>query len=157
MTVRTRTSPTGKQTGSGGFTLMELMVVLAILGLALILAVPVLDRLLPGLELRTDARSFASALREARATAIGRNEVVRITIDRKQGALKVGGAVIVRSSSEISIMDLAEPSESPAAAADEIRFFPDGTSTGVRLTLAHDDRRKHVVVDWLTGAVSVSD
>ena len=133
------------------------MVVLAILGLALILAVPVLGRLLPGLELRTDARSFASALREARATAIGRNEVVGITIDRKQGALKVGGVLVVRPSSAISIMDLAEPSQSQAAATDEILFFPDGTSTGGGLTLAYGDRRKHVVVDWLTGAVSVSD
>ena len=133
------------------------MVVLAILGLALILAVPVLERLLPGLELRTDARNFASALREARAIAIGRNEVVGITIDRKQGILKVGEVVVVRPSSAISIVDVAEPSQSQAAAADEIRFFPDGTSTGGHLTLAHGDRRKHVVVDWLTGAVSVSD
>jgi general secretion pathway protein H len=34
-----------------------------------------------------------------------------------------------------------------------ILFFPDGGSTGGRLTLATGDRRRLIAVDWLTGRV----
>ena len=36
-----------------------------------------------------------------------------------------------------------------------IRFFPDGSSTGGRVTLASGERRYFVDVDWLTGLVRV--
>jgi hypothetical protein len=39
----------------------------------------------------------------------------------------------------------------------QIRFFPDGSSTGGRIGLSRNDRRAAVAVDWLTGLVSVDD
>lgn len=131
------------------------MVVLAILGLTLVLAMPALDRLLPGLELRTEARDLASALREARAHAIGQNEVVTVVIDQERAFLKSAGKPAAPLSAQVKISSVTETSQ--ATAGGEIRFFPDGTSTGGVLTLALGDRREHVVVDWLTGAVSVSE
>ena len=38
-----------------------------------------------------------------------------------------------------------------------IRFFPDGSSTGGRITLESGRRQWHVNVSWLTGAVDVVD
>jgi general secretion pathway protein H len=154
--ARTRTSPTGETGDARGFTLMELLVVLAILGLTMVLAMPTLGRLLPGLELRTEARDVASALREARASAIGRNEEVTIVLDRERGLLQVAGKPIVQLSPKIGVSAL-ETSHSSRAGDNEIRFFPDGTSTGGRLTLALGERQEHVVVDWLTGAVSIAE
>jgi general secretion pathway protein H len=151
-----RTSPTGETGDAGGFTLMELLVVLAILGLALVLAMPTLGRVLPGLELRTEARDVASALREARARAISRNEEVTIIVNRERGTLQLGGKPVVQLSPTIGIPAL-ETSHSSRAGDNEIRFFPDGTSTGGRLTLALGERQEHVVVDWLTGAVSITE
>jgi general secretion pathway protein H len=153
--ARTRMSPTGETGDAGGFTLMELLVVLAILGLAVVLAMPTLGRLLPGLELRTEARDVASALREARASAIGRNEEVTIVLDRERGLLQVAGKPVVQLSPKIGMPALE--SHSSRAGDNEIRFFPDGTSTGGRLTLALGERQEHVVVDWLTGAVSITE
>lgn len=154
--ARTRTSPTGETGDARGFTLMELLVVLAILGLTMVLAMPTLGRLLPGLELRTEARDVASALREARASAIGRNEEVTIVLDRERGLLQVAGKPVVQLSPKIGVSAL-ETSHSSRAGDNEIRFFPDGTSTGGRLTLALGERQEHVVVDWLTGAVSITE
>ena len=142
-------------TMTGGFTLMELLVVLTILGLALLLAMPVLERTLPGLELRTEARNLAIALREARARAIGRNEEVTIVVDRQGGTLKANGKQVVRLNRKIDIGPFAGAPLSPGAS--EIRFFPDGTSTGGHLTLVLGERQKHVFVDWLTGAVSIPE
>ncbi len=38
-----------------------------------------------------------------------------------------------------------------------IRFFPDGSSTGGRVSLARGSRRYHVDVNWLTGHVTIRD
>jgi general secretion pathway protein H len=38
-----------------------------------------------------------------------------------------------------------------------IRFFPDGGSTGGRITLAAGERKYDVDVDWLTGRVTILD
>ena len=38
-----------------------------------------------------------------------------------------------------------------------IRFYPDGGSTGGRVTLAAGERKFEVDVDWLTGRVAILD
>ena len=38
-----------------------------------------------------------------------------------------------------------------------IRFYPDGSSTGGRVTVAAGERRLLVDVDWLTGRVSIKE
>jgi general secretion pathway protein H len=154
---RTETSSTGERHSTGGFTLMELLVVLTILGLALVLAMPTLGRLLPGLEMRAEARDVANVLREARARAIGRNEEVTVVIDLERGILEVGGKTALQLSQRISVPISTGDSTSLALARTEIRFFPDGTSTGGHLTLAQGERENHVAVDWLTGAVSLTE
>ena len=140
---------------TAGFTLMELLVVLTILGLALLLAAPALERNLPGLQLRTGTRDVASALREARAHAIGRNEEVTMVIDRQGGILQADGKQIIQLNRDIAIR--METSPSSGVGNNEIHFFPDGTSTGGQLTLVLGERQKHVLVDWLTGAVSIAE
>ncbi len=129
--------------------------VLAILGLALALAAPGLSRALPGLELRTDARDVAGALREARALAIGRNYAVTLIIDLEQRALRLGDRPPIRLNPRLGVSLLTATSETTGTGSSGISFFPDGTSTGGRVTLALGERRRHVVVDWLTGAVSI--
>jgi len=133
---------------------MELLVVLGILGLVLALAVPSLGRSLPGLQLQTDARTVAGALREARMLAIGGNRETRLVVDVEQRTLQLGEGV-VRLNPQLGISLLTAASEAPAAETGGISFFPDGTSTGGRVTLSLGERQRHVVVDWLTGKVSV--
>ena len=38
-----------------------------------------------------------------------------------------------------------------------IRFYPDGSSTGGRVTLASGERKFLVDVDWLTGRVTIKE
>src|SRR5262245_62430439 len=88
-TARTATSPAGTE---GGFTLLELLVVLAILGLTVALAVPVFNRVMPGLELKAAARTVAAAMREARGIAVSSNREVAVTIDVSSHTLEIGRA-----------------------------------------------------------------
>ena len=154
--MQTKTSRTG-ETRLAGFTLLEMLVVLTILGLAVLLAMPTLERSLPGLELRTEARDVASILREARARAIGRNEVLTMVVDRQARIVRADGKQVAQLNPRIAIFTSMEALSSSGTADEEIRFFPDGTSTGADVTLALGGRQKHVLVDWLTGAVSITE
>lgn len=152
---RIKTLPTGRRVTDGGFTLMELLVVLGILGLVLALAVPSLGRSLPGVQLQTETSTVAGALREARALAIAGNRETRLVVDVVQRTLQLGSGNVVRLNPQLGIALRTASSETPAAGTGGISFFPDGTSTGGRVTLFLGERQRDVVVDWLTGKVSV--
>jgi general secretion pathway protein H len=142
---------------AAGFTLMELLVVLAILGLALALSVPAFYRVLPGLELRAGAHTVAAAMREARGLAIGSNAEVVMLIDLDKHALSVGGGPSVQVDPRLGITLITATREIIDSGAGGIRFYPDGTSTGGGITLSLNQRQYHVVVDWLTGHVTVGE
>jgi len=148
-------SLTGSRNTGDGFTLIELLVVLAVMGLALALVVPSLSRVLPGLELRTDARNVANALRETRSLAVGRNYEMTLIIDVEKRTLRLAHGAAIQLNPRLDMSLLTASSETAGTGTGGISFFPDGSSTGGRVTLALDERRRHVVVDWLTGAVSI--
>jgi general secretion pathway protein H len=157
-TGKTGTSRAGSRRGCAGFTLLEILIVLAILGLAIALAVPVIGRTTPSLELRTTARSVAAALREARGLAIADNREVVVTVDldnRLLSAGVAGNAVRLGRNLGVSLFTAAE--EVVDAGTGSIRFFPDGTSTGGRVRVFLGDRKYDVVVNWITGGVSIRD
>jgi general secretion pathway protein H len=155
--ARTRTSPAGDVIVDSGFTLIELLVVLAILSLVVALGTPYFWRALPGLELKTGAESVATALREARALAIGRNAEVELVVNLDERSVRVADEPPLRLAPDIGIGLLTARQEVIAARIGGIRFYPDGTSTGGGITLALGDRVYRVVVDWLTGRVVVTE
>lgn len=65
----------------GGFTLIELMVAVAVMGIMLMLAVPAMGTWLGNAAIRTNAEAISNAVQFARTEAIRRNASVRITID----------------------------------------------------------------------------
>jgi type IV fimbrial biogenesis protein FimT len=64
-----------------GFTLVELMISISIMGLITILAVPGFTRFLQSWKLQGDANHFATVLRTARAAAVTKNISVVFTFD----------------------------------------------------------------------------
>jgi len=63
---------------SRGFTLVELMVVLAVLSITLVLAIPGMQRLSQSMQVRTEARRLLSAINLTRSEAIKRNVPVSL-------------------------------------------------------------------------------
>jgi general secretion pathway protein H len=141
----------------GGFTLIEVIVTLAILGLALFLVAGYKPPWSSGLGLTGTAAELASGLRLARSEAIASNRPVALDLDLVGHRYRIGTGTVRPLPPNLSIELLTIAGERQGTAIGDIRFNPDGSSTGGRITLAEGQRRMAVGVDWLTGRVSVAD
>jgi general secretion pathway protein H len=147
------------RTGScSGFTLIELLVVLFIMGLVIFLAPAAFQRAVPAMETKAAARAVAVAFREGRSVAIRDNREIPVIIDLDARTVRVGaGQYPTRLSRRLRLSLLTGRSELIGKSAGQIRFFPDGTSTGGRVTLTAGGSRYNVVVDWLTGLAAIKE
>jgi general secretion pathway protein H len=139
-----------------GFTLIELVVVLAIAALLLAIVLPFTFNRRGRDELSGGAREIAGALRLARSQAIIENRPVRFVVDIENGFYRAPGASAahaVPAGSHISLYTAQEEQLNGTTGA--IRFFPDGSSTGGGIGLSLGAERYDILVDWLTGGVSI--
>jgi general secretion pathway protein H len=141
-----------------GFTLLELMVVLVIIGLLLVLVPGHLWRSQPGLEVRVAARSLADGLRQTRSDALATNRERVFTVEVAEHRFRPGQDRPLESLNGALQLGLdTARSELVDAASGQIRFYPDGSSTGGRIRLTMQNQHAEVVVDWLTGQVAIAD
>ena len=141
-----------------GFTLLELLVVLAIIGLLAVIAAPRFAGALPGAELASGARQLVSGLREARSRAVSLNRQVAFILagDANRYSIGLGGRGAALPEN-IAITLWTGTTEITGAHQGAIRFFPDGSSTGGRIELAGKGGKRLIGVDWLTGRVRLGD
>jgi general secretion pathway protein H len=140
-----------------GFTLIELLVVLAISSLALVLIIGYRPPWSRGLGLQATAADLAAGLRLARSEAILSNRQVLFDLDTVGHRYRVGSAAPKQLPADLSIELLTISGEARKAGEGDIRFNPDGSSTGGRISLVDGRCKVAVGVDWLTGRVSVAD
>ncbi len=139
-----------------GFTLVELLVVLLIMGMLLTLAPAAFQRVMPGMQLKAAAREVAAVFREARSLAIRDNRETTVVIDTEARAYRLSAAKRAHQlDKSLGVELITAVSERLDQAAGRIRFFPDGTSTGGRVKFSCGERAYYVVVDWLSGRVRI--
>jgi len=118
---------------NAGFTLLEMLVVIAVMGLimaALAVYGPPKSR---WMETRAAARAVAGAMLAARGEAMVTGQDVAVNLP--------------------PVADwLAESVQAPGR---KILFSPDGSSSGGTVVLDDAGRRLAVTADWLTGRVSI--
>lgn len=141
---------------SRGFTLLELLVVLTIAAAATAFAVPNLGRAIEAMQFRSATREILSALRYARNRAVthGRPTQFHLDVERryyevegKDGRHPLPGGIDLGMVTAESLLTSGE--------SGVIRFFPDGSSTGGRVSLHEGQVTRHVDVHWLTGQVTL--
>lgn len=139
-----------------GFTLIELLVVLSILGLFMAMVPMMMHNALPGLSLKVATRELVDGFRTARSQAISGNReaFVLIDVDRQIYRLgRDGKPQVLPGNLAVDLRTAA--SEQLDETRGRIRFYPDGTSTGGRVTLTSGDDAYDINVDWFDGRVDV--
>ena len=134
-----------------GFSLLELMVVLALMALVAAVVVPAFNRGLDGLRLETEARNLVVRFKEARSQAIALQEVRRVTLSTET---EMGYAITDDYGSELKTVKLPEGIQLglEEGAEKRVTFYPNGRSSGYSLTLFNSrQRRMIVVVDPISG------
>ena len=143
---------------SDGYTLIELVLVMAVLAVASMVAAPAVGRAVDGIRVRTEVAGIASFLRSAREQAITRRQSHEVALDAQQGALLVrravgdatGGGEMRRHLS--SLLRLAPV---PGRLLQPITFMPQGNSSGGAFRIEAAGSRAYIItVDPLTGRVA---
>ena len=136
-----------------GFTLIEMLVVLAILVMTTTFIVPLISGGSEGARLQMAASELASAFQLTRSAAIMRNTDMSLMIDVDSRTFS-SSVVSQRSFAPDIYAKLAFASGLGSGAFDGgFRFFPDGSSTGGDVTLSLRGKQTKLCVDWLTGLV----
>ena len=135
-----------------GFSLVEMLVVLAILGLAVGIGAPSIGGIFPSHRLNAAAEALAGeiallrieAQRTGRPTSLAFDEETRRFLSTRPGAPTL-------AMPEWQVM--VEAGTPARVGPGEIRFLPDGGSTGARITLSGSGGTRLLVVSRATGAV----
>jgi len=100
---------------------------------------------------------LAGALRATRAQAIVRGHDQNFDLDTRANIYRDVKQHDVRLPTGLRLSITSAKADQPNDHTGRIRFFPDGSSTGGRITLQSGRREWHVNVSWLTGEVRVVD
>jgi general secretion pathway protein H len=140
-----------------GFTLIEIVVVLAIAALLMTTVPPLFDAVMPGVQIKGAARRTAASLRLARDTAIRNGSETALVVDVEARRLELPGFRPVSLPGDLNLDLEVARREMLNDERGAIRFFPDGSSTGGRIVLSRGEGQEatgyQVGVNWLTGRV----
>jgi general secretion pathway protein H len=141
-----------------GFTLLEVIVVLVIGAIAYSLLLGIPFRGASTSDLKASARTIASGLRMAQTMAITTRRDATLTVDVEAREYTLPGETAARTLPKgIDLKLFTAQTVVTSGSKGAIRFYPDGSSTGGRITLSIGERKYLVDVDWLTGRVSIED
>jgi general secretion pathway protein H len=148
--------PARARATENGWSLVELLVVLAILALVAAVALPGTPMVGREPSPSLVAADMAARLRAARSMAIAQNRDVAFALDtdrRTYGVAGVGAPQTIPATIGLSVTTARTLVRENSNAL--LVFFRDGTSTGGTIRLADQHQAVAIGVEWLTGAVHI--
>ena len=140
-----------------GFTLLEILVGLAILALVLAIVPPMFTNVIDSPQMKSATRTLASGLKQARNEAISKQRETTLTLDVETRQFALGGKqhqLDLPKDTKLTLIAANTEQLNDQQAA--IRFFPDGSSTGGRIELGNQRNEYMIDVNWLTGKIQIS-
>ena len=140
---------------SSGFTLLELLVVLAIAALLITITGPRFSTLQSSAGFQQQLQKLTTSLKQSRNNANRNNKITRLVLDNEQHQLLRNNTVIFSWPEDYQLTLIAE--SAATVKQPSIIFFPAGGSSGGILRLTQQNsgqqRQQDISVHWLTGGV----
>jgi general secretion pathway protein H len=157
-----------------GFSLLELIVVLVLIGLATSLVVPSLSRVSKTIELQAAAKKVSGILRYYRSEAVNKGLVYQVLFDSESREVKVQSIDVSGEKEEdekkegtspkkmyvlpsgIQMKEIDFPSPGYPSDLPAIEFYPNGTSSGGTILLDSQSHKGYrIQINLFTGGVKV--
>jgi type II secretion system protein H len=145
----------------GGFTLVELALVLALAALVVATVLPSVSGTLESARLRQGAAELRATLNRARALAAARSRTLSVVFGPGSGEYRIAGlaAPELRALPEgVRIDAVRIGGKAPDGEEARISFFPDGGAEEAEIVLSSGGSGvRRVVVDPLTGGAEAAE
>jgi general secretion pathway protein H len=138
-----------------GFTLVELLVVLALLGMLVTVVPLAFERLRESAQYRDAVRAVLTDIRQARSRAQSEGREVRFGVDLARRTYGLEGRPARVLPEPLQLRATVASVEIAADRSMAIRFLPGGGATGGSIDILRPGGAgTRLTVDWLSGAVS---
>ncbi|MCK1396955.1 prepilin-type N-terminal cleavage/methylation domain-containing protein [Bradyrhizobium sp. 4] len=139
-----------------GFALIEILCVLAILGLLAAIILPAVPRTTTRARLESYAVETAALLKADRNAALRRQVRIATQVDAEGRSIRSGvTGRTIRLPGDVVVQAMLASRCADRAAGRSIDFFPSGMSCGGVIALARPGMGYEVRVNWLTGGVEI--
>ena len=152
--VKTPTSTTGIKRRGGGFTLVEIVAAITVVGLILAVAVPQSIKFYESMQFRAAVRETVTLLNSARHAALAKGVSQDVLIAPHEGWVRFGDEVATFDREvELAVHSAKEVNRDSLGV---IRFYPDGGASGGGVDIQRPNGDViAIAVDWLVGRVMV--
>jgi general secretion pathway protein H len=139
-----------------GFALIEILCVLAIIGLLAAIILPAIPRATSRARLESYAVEAAALLKADRSAALRRRIQVATQVDAATRSIRSGvTGRVLRLPNDVALDTLLASTCASRAAGRSIDFFPSGMSCGGVIALTRPGMGYEVRVNWLTGGIDI--
>jgi general secretion pathway protein H len=139
-----------------GFALIEILCVLAVIGLLAAIILPAIPRATSRAKLESFAVETAALLKADRTAALRRRVQVTTQVDAASRSIRSGiTGRTIRFPADVALDTYLASRCADRNAGRSIDFFPSGMSCGGTIALARPGFGYEVRVNWLTGGVEI--
>jgi len=142
--------------GERGFALIEILCVLAIIGMLAAIILPAIPRSTTRAKLESYAVATAALLKSDRSAALRRQTQVATEVDAASRSIRSGATGrVIRLPNDVALDAILASRCADRNAGRSIDFFPSGMSCGGVIALSRPGMGVEVRVNWLTGGVEI--
>ena len=146
-------APRSLRLRAGGFSLIEVVAVIALVAIAASLVTLSFSKIFTAAKVQAASRDLVAALRYTRGQAIVKGQETTFDLDLANNTYHAPGRSVVQLPKNMRLNLYTATQEQTSETSGSIRFYPDGASTGGHVSVLMDRVEWRISVDWLTGSI----